>query len=126
MENEIRTEKKDTTKEKIILFIIGVLVGAVISTAAFFVYTKTLGTNNSSTSQSSGMQSGTPPEMPGGNSSNQGGTPPEMPGSTNSGNNSSNSTNNSSSTTSSNSNTNSSSTTNSGSSTTNTTSGASS
>ena len=40
MENE-NIKKKDTTKEKIILFVIGVLVGAIISTAAFFVYTKT-------------------------------------------------------------------------------------
>ena len=78
MENE-DIRKKDTTKEKIILFVIGVLVGAVISTAAFFVYTKTLGTNNGgSTSQQ--MPGGTPPEMPSGQSS-QGGTPPEKPSS---------------------------------------------
>ena len=67
MENET-FNKKDTSKEKIILFVIGVLVGAVISTAAFLVYTKTLGTDNNSSSSSSSQQ------MPGG-----GGTPPEMP-----------------------------------------------
>lgn len=77
MENEIRDERKDVVKEKIILFVIGVLVGAVISTAAFFVYTKTLGTNNSDSSQQ--MPGGTPPEMPSGDNSENGGTPPEKP-----------------------------------------------
>ena len=82
MENE-NINKKDAQKEKIILFVIGVLVGAVISTAAFFVYTKTLGTN-SNTSGSSSQQmpgGGTPPEMPSGEngSNSQGGTPPEKP-----------------------------------------------
>lgn len=71
MENE-NIKKKDTSKEKIILFVIGVLVGAAISTGAFFVYAKTLGTS-SNTSDSSSQQ------MPGG-----GGTPPEMPSNTNS------------------------------------------
>jgi hypothetical protein len=83
MENE-NIRKKDVTKEKIILFVIGALVGAVISTAAFFVYAKTLGTS-SNTSGSSSQQmpgGGTPPEMPSGQ--NQGGTPPEMPSNTNS------------------------------------------
>ena len=82
MENE-NIKKKDVTKEKIILFVIGVLVGAVISTAAFFVYTKTLGTsNNTSGSSSQQMQGGgTPPEMPSSEngSNSQGGTPPEKP-----------------------------------------------
>ena len=70
MENE-NIKKKDTAKEKIILFVIGVLVGAVISTAAFFVYTKTLGTSSNASGSSS-------QQMPGG------GTPPEMPSNTNS------------------------------------------
>ena len=82
MENE-NLKKKDTLKEKIILFVIGVLVGAVISTAAFFVYTKTLGTGSSASDSSSRQMpgGGTPPEMPSGeNGSNgQGGTPPEKP-----------------------------------------------
>lgn len=86
MENE-NINKKDVTKEKIILFVIGVLVGAVVSTAAFFVYAKTLGTNsNSNSSSSQQMQSGTPPEMPSGenDSNGQGGTPPEKPSDDNS------------------------------------------
>lgn len=83
MENE-NIKKTDTSKEKIILFVIGILVGAVISTAAFFVYTKTLGTNSSASDSSSQQMpgdGGTPPEMPSGeNGSNaQGGTPPEKP-----------------------------------------------
>ena len=82
MENE-NIKQKDVTKEKIILFVIGVLVGAVISTAAFFVYTKTLGTSSSTNGSSSQQMpgGGTPPEMPSGeNGSNgQGGTPPEKP-----------------------------------------------
>ena len=84
MENE-NFNKKDVTKEKIILFAIGVLVGAVISTAAFFVYTKTLGTDSSSGNSSMQMPGGTPPEMPSGESSQngQGGTPPEKPSDSN-------------------------------------------
>ena len=83
MENE-NINRKDTAKEKIILFVIGVLVGAVISTAAFFVYTKTLGTGSATSSSSSQQMpggGGTPPEMPSGeNGSNgQGGTPSEKP-----------------------------------------------
>ena len=79
----------DITKEKIILFVIGVLTGAVISTGAFFAYIKLAGIGTSNTNQSmqmpgggtppempSGSQSGTPPEMPNGD---QNGTPPEMP-----------------------------------------------
>ena len=63
---------------KIIIFIIGVLVGAVISTASFLISVNVV--NSSNNGQSSQMQGGTPPEMPSGNSQNgQGGTPPEMP-----------------------------------------------
>ena len=89
MENE-NLKKKDVTKEKIILFVIGVLIGAVVSTATFFVYTKTLGTSNVTNSSSSRQMpgGGTPPEMPSGQ--NQGGTPPEMPNNTNSSQNSNN------------------------------------
>ena len=92
MENEAKKEKKDLTKEKIILFVIGVLVGAVISTAAFFVYTKTLGTSNNSNTSSQQMPGGTPPEMPSGDNAGngQGGTPPEMPSSNNTSENSNN------------------------------------
>ena len=88
MDNE-NIKKKDVTKEKIILFVIGVLIGAVISTAAFFVYTKTLGTGNATSSSSSQQMpggGGTPPEMPSGEngSNSQGGTPPEKPSDNNS------------------------------------------
>lgn len=71
-------EENNEAKNKIILFVIGVLVGAVISTGAFFVYTTTLGPSDSNTSQ---MPGGTPPEMPNGQSGqgNQNGQPPEMP-----------------------------------------------
>ena len=79
---EKTTEK--TIKGKIILFIIGVLIGAIISMASFLVYTKTLGVNANSNSDSSmQMPSGTPPEMPSGDNS-QGGTPPEKPSDDNS------------------------------------------
>lgn len=59
-------------KDKIILFIIGVLVGAVIATGAFFVYNKSTNTCNNVNTQ---MNGGEPPEMPSG----QNGQPPEMP-----------------------------------------------
>ncbi len=75
--------EKGSAKEKIIIFVIGTLVGAVISTAAFCVYANTLGVgNNSSNTSSQQMQGGTPPEMPSGDNSGngqQGGTPPEKP-----------------------------------------------
>ena len=75
MENE-KPITKDTTKEKIILFVIGVLTGAVISTGAFFAYIKLAGVGTTSGNQSMQMPGGTPPEMPSGS---QSGTPPEMP-----------------------------------------------
>ena len=89
MENEnINNEpkNKDVAKEKIILFVIGVLLGAVISTAAFFVYTKTLGTSDSGSTSGQMQGGGTPPEMPSGTNSgnNQGGTSPEKPSGENS------------------------------------------
>lgn len=80
MENE-NTIKKDFLKEKIILFVIGVLVGAVISTGAFFAYIKMAGVGCNSGEHSMQMPGGTPPEMPSGENgpSGQGGTPPELP-----------------------------------------------
>ena len=51
MDNE-KPITKDTTKEKIILFVIGVLTGAVISTGAFFAYIKLAGIGTSNTNQS--------------------------------------------------------------------------
>ena len=73
---------KDDTKMRILSFIIGVLVGAIISTSAFIISVNVLGANNSSNGQSSQIQGGgTPPEMPSGDNSNsQGGQPPAMPG----------------------------------------------
>ena len=85
MDNEA-THKKDSAKEKIILFAIGVLLGAVISSVAFFISVKTLGANNSGGNSSQQMPGGTPPEMPSGenDSNNQSDTPPEKPDSNNS------------------------------------------
>ena len=70
-----KTNHKDIAKEKIILFAIGVLVGAVISTGSFFAYIKLTGVGTSNTEQSMQMPGGTPPEMPSG----ENGTPPEKP-----------------------------------------------
>lgn len=83
MENEIgnnKDGKKDAVREKIIMFVIGVLVGAVIASTAFLICVKTLGVGSSSDSGGSSQQmpGGTPPEMPSGENG-QGGTPPEMP-----------------------------------------------
>ena len=77
MENEKDNRQKDYAKEKIILFVIGVLVGAVISTGAFFAYINIAGIGNSS-SHSMQKHSGTPPEKPSGDNE-QSDTPPEMP-----------------------------------------------
>lgn len=60
-------------KDKIVIFIIGVLAGAVIATGAFYIFNK----NNNSCPQ---MNGGTPPEMPSG----ENGQPPEMPNGNNS------------------------------------------
>ena len=75
-------------KDKIMLFIIGVLVGAVISTGSFYIYTTT---NNNCSNNTMETRGGQPPEMP--NNNNQNGQPPEMPGE-NSTQNSNNETNN--------------------------------
>ncbi len=66
-------------KDKIMLFIMGVLVGAVIATGAFFAYTKINSSNNG------GMTGpiGNPPSMPSGQSGENNG-PPEMPNGNNS------------------------------------------
>ena len=73
-------------KDKMILFIIGVLVGAVISTGAFYVYTTTINSNKNN-GQPMQMTGGNPPSMPSGQKSDNGQSP-EMP---NNGNNSQNS-----------------------------------
>ena len=61
-------------KDKILLFIVGVLVGAVISTSAFYVYTSTVNFNNCNGGNIQ-MNGGQPPEKPDGES----GQPPEKP-----------------------------------------------
>ena len=66
-------------KDKILLFVIGVLVGAVISTGAFFVYTKTATTCNNNSNSQIGMPGGNPPSMQD-KESGQNGEPPEKPG----------------------------------------------
>lgn len=83
METEV---KKDTSCGKVILFAIGVLVGAVIATTAFLISANVLKDNNSNnTQQNQSQQGGTPPEMPSGQSSQngQGGTPPDKPSGSN-------------------------------------------
>ena len=85
--DNIIMDKKPTKKEKIIVFIIGVLVGAVVATGAFFAYVKIAGVGSNSSESSSQMPSGTPPDMPSdgqSGESGQGGTPPEKPSDDNS------------------------------------------
>ena len=62
-------------KEKIIILIIGLLVGAVISTGAFYIYTTAA---NNCSNQNTSMNGGQPPEMPSGQN-NENGQPPEKP-----------------------------------------------
>ena len=83
-------------KDKILLFVIGVLVGAVISTGAFFVYAKATTTCNTNSNNQMLMPGGNPPSMQNGQSG-QNGQPPEMPNGNNSGNNNSQSNNQSNS-----------------------------
>ena len=71
-------------KDRILLFIIGLLLGAVISTGAFFVYTKATTCNNSNNTQAQ-MPGGAPPSM--GSSENSQGQPPEKPSNENNQNN---------------------------------------
>lgn len=63
-------------KDKIILFVIGVLVGAIISTGAFVVYTKMVTTCDTNSNNQIGMRGGNPPSMQDG----QNAQPPEKPG----------------------------------------------
>ena len=53
-------------KEKIMIFLIGVLVGAIVATGAFLIYTSASNKNNQ-------MPGGNPPSMPNGEM----GQPPE-------------------------------------------------
>ncbi len=67
---------KDDTKMRIISFIIGVLVGAIISTGAFIISVNVLGAKNNNSQSSQMPGGGTPPEMPSGGN----GQPPARPG----------------------------------------------
>ena len=66
-------------KNKILTFIIGVLVGAIIATAGFLIYNKTIG-NNSNQPEMMQMngngQMEEPPEMPNGDNGEE---PPAKP-----------------------------------------------
>ena len=76
----MENNRKDDTKMRIFSFIIGVLVGAIISTGAFIISVNVLGANNNNNGQPSQMQGGgTPPEMPSG----ENGQPPAKPGESN-------------------------------------------
>lgn len=61
-------------KDKMMLFIIGVLVGAIVATGAFYIYI-TAGSSCNSNNQNVQMNGGQPPEMPNGQL-------PEMPNNT--------------------------------------------
>lgn len=74
-------------KDKIMLFVIGILVGAIISTGAFFVYTKATSKCNTNNNSQMKLPGGNPPSMQ--NSQNdQKGEPPEKPEENNTQNNS--------------------------------------
>ena len=63
-------------KEKIIIFIVGLLLGAVMVTGAFCAYTITSNKCNNNIP----MQSGNPPSMSGQTDNQNNGQPPEKPG----------------------------------------------
>ena len=60
-------------KDKVFIFIIGVLLGAVLSTGAFYIYTTI--SNSKCSKQEIQMNGGEPPEKPDG----ENGRPPEKP-----------------------------------------------
>ena len=64
-------------KEKIMLFIIGVLVGGALATGVFYIYSNT---NNNEANNVPQMNGNQPPEMPDGEMSEMpNGNPPEKP-----------------------------------------------
>lgn len=80
-ESSTRSKTKFFTKDKVCFFVIGVLLGAVVASAGFLIYTNVNGNNSATSSQNGmgpGMGGGTPPEMPSGEMPD-GGTPPDMP-----------------------------------------------
>ncbi len=84
---------KDIMGEKIIIFIIGLLLGAVIATGAYMVCTKTCHNKgsrgeimqlpNGNQPSTNNRQSNQPPAAPSGDN-NQNGQPPDMPNNDNS------------------------------------------
>ena len=64
-------------KDKIVIFIVGLLLGAIISTASIYVYTLANNSNNNN-NMNTQMNGGNPPSMPNGQS-NGNMQPPEMP-----------------------------------------------
>lgn len=69
-------------KEKVLIFIIGLLAGAVLSTGAFYIYNST--SNSCSNEPNMQMNGGQPPELPDGQEppekpDGENGQPPEMP-----------------------------------------------
>ena len=64
-------------KDKLIVFVVGLLVGSVISTGAFYVYT-TPNSNCDCKNNNTHMNGGHPPKMNSGEN-NQNGQPPEKP-----------------------------------------------
>lgn len=77
MENEMNIKPTINTggKDKILLFVIGLLLGAIISTGSIYIYTLTSNNSNSQTQQ---QMPGTPPNDSNGGMAN-GATPPAMP-----------------------------------------------
>lgn len=71
-------------KDKMIFFVIGLLLGAVISAGAFYIYTTTNSCNNSN--QGTQISGGQPPELPSGKQG-ENTQPPEMPNGSNNQNN---------------------------------------
>lgn len=68
-------------KDKILMFIIGALAGAIVSTGAFYIYTSS---NDKCSDSNTQMNGGQPPEMPNGQQppdkpDGENGQPPEMP-----------------------------------------------
>lgn len=68
-------------KDKLLIFVIGLLLGAVISTGAFFAYSKATSCNNTNNAQMQ-MPGGRPPSDQGGKSG-QSSEPPAKPGENN-------------------------------------------
>lgn len=72
-------------KDKIIIFIVGLLLGAVISTGSIYFYT--LSNNNSNSNNNQMQMGGTPPTEQNGVGTQGQGQPPEMPNQNNAQNN---------------------------------------